>query len=233
MRDFILCHQELFCGLATVGILASAVVSIGLAGIRIRLVTFSRRSVEEAVASVTAEKRRILSFAMLQIVGIICASCYEMCPGDVQLVKAALCAQILSIQNAVLVLDSLVFIEKFRRRARSSLSPDAEFRYFTEECYRDILDAASSEISEKLRERYGVSERDVQTFVEERLSDAAFFRFFGEVLGMCTCLLLIPAILFGRLVGYVLVSVLFGISALAIWEARKARKFKKRQSQRE
>lgn len=86
---------------------------------------------------------------------------------------------------------------------------------------------------EKLKEKYGVSKRDVQTFVEERLSDAAYFRFFGEVLGMCTCLLLIPAILFGRLVGYVLATVLFGVSALAIWEARKAGKFKKRQSQRE
>ena len=151
MKDFILTHQELFCGLTTVGTIASAVASIGLAGIRIRLVSLSRRDVEEAVASVTAGKRRILSFAMLQIVGIICASCYEMCPGDVQLVKAALCALILSIQNAIFVLDSLVFVEKFRRRARSSLSPDAEFRYFTEECYRDILDAASSEISEKRR----------------------------------------------------------------------------------
>lgn len=217
----------------TVGTIASAVVSIGLAGIRIKLVSLSRRDVEEAVASVNTEKWHILLFALLQTVSIICASCYEMCPGNVQLVKAALCAQIQCIMNAVLVLDSLVFIEKFWRRARSSLSPDAEFRYFSEECYRDILDAASSEISEKLKERYRVSERDVRTFVEERLSDAAFFRFFGEVLEMCTCLLLIPAILFGRLVGYVLVSVLFGISALAIWEARKARKFKKRQSQRE
>ena len=229
MRDFILYHQELFCWLTTVGTIASAVVSIGLAGTRIRLVSLSRRDVEEAVVSVTAEKGHILLFALLQTVSIICISCYEMCPGDVQLVKAALCAQILSILNAILVLDSLVFIEKFRRRARSCLSPDTEFRYFTEECYRDILGAASSEISEKLREKYGVSERDVQTFVEERLSDAAFFRFFGEVLGMCTCLLLIPAVLFGRLVGYVLVAVLFGISALAIWEAEKARKYKKRQ----
>lgn len=229
MKDFILTHQGLFYGLTTVGTVTSAVVSIGLAGARIRLVSLSRRDVEEAVASVTVEKGHILLFALLQTVSIICISCYEIYPGDVRLAKAALCAQILSIQNAILVLDSLVFIEKFRRRARSSLSPDAEFRYFTEECYRDILDAASSEISEKLKERYGVSERDVQVFVEERLSDAAYFRFFGEVLGMCTCLLLIPAVLFGRLVGYVLVAVLFGISALAIWEAEKARKYKKRQ----
>lgn len=230
MKDFILTHQALFYGFTTAGTLASAVVSVGLAGIRIRLVSLSRRDVEEAVVSVTAEKGHILLFALLQTLSIICISCYEMCPGDVQLVKAALCAQILSILNAILVLDSLAFIEKLRRRARSSLSPDTEFMYFTEECYRDILDAASSEISEKLKERYGVSERDVQAFMEERLSDAAYFRFFGEVLGMCTCLLLIPAVLFGRLVGYVLVAVLFGISALAIWEARKARKFKKRQS---
>ena len=86
--------------------------------------TLKRRDVEEAVASVTAEKGHILLFALLQTI---------------------------SIQNAILVLDSLVFVEKFRRRVRSSLSPDAEFRYFTEECYRDILDAASSEISEKRR----------------------------------------------------------------------------------
>ena len=177
MKDFILTHQELFCGLTTVGTIASAVVSIGLAGTRIRLVSLSRRDVEEAVVSVTVEKGHILLFALLQTVSIICVSCYEMCPGDVQLVKAALCAQILSILNAILVLDSLAFIEKLRRRARSSLSPDTEFRYFTEECYRDILDAASSEISEKLKERYGVSERDVQAFMEERLSDAAYFRF--------------------------------------------------------
>lgn len=104
MKDFILTHQELFCGLTTVGTIASAVVSIGLAGTRIRLVSLSRRDVEEAVVSVTVEKGHILLFALLQT---------------------------LSIQNAILVLDSLVFVEKFRRRARSSLSPDAEFRYFT------------------------------------------------------------------------------------------------------
>lgn len=136
MKDFILTHQALFYGFATAGTLASAVVSVGLTGIRIRLVSLSRRDVEEAVASVTAEKGHILLFALLQTLSIICISCYEMCPGDVQLVKAALCAQILSIQNAILVLDSLVFVEKFRRRARSSLSPDAEFRYFAEECYK-------------------------------------------------------------------------------------------------
>ena len=105
MKDFILTHQALFYGFATAGTLASAVVSVGLAGIRIRLVSLSRRDVEEAVASVTAEKGHILLFALLQT---------------------------LSIQNAILVLDSLVFVEKFRRRARSSLSPDAEFRYFAE-----------------------------------------------------------------------------------------------------
>lgn len=135
MKDFILTHQALFYGFATAGTLASAVVNVGLAGIRIRLVSLSRRDVEEAVASVTAEKGHILLFALLQTLSIICISCYEMCPGDVQLVKAALCA-LLSIQNAILVLDSLVFVEKFRRRARSSLSPDAEFRYFAEECYK-------------------------------------------------------------------------------------------------
>ena len=131
MRDFILTYQGLFYGLTTVGTVTSAVVSIGLAGIRIRLASLSRRDAEEAVASVTAEKWHILLFALLQTVSIICASCYEMCPGNVQLVKVALFAQILSIQNAVLVLDSLVFIEKFRRRARSCFSADAEFRYFT------------------------------------------------------------------------------------------------------
>ena len=92
MKDFILTHQALFYGFATAGTLASAVVSVGLAGIRIRLVSLSRRDVEEAVASVTAEKGHILLFALLQTLSIICISCYEMCPGDVQLVKAALCA---------------------------------------------------------------------------------------------------------------------------------------------
>lgn len=62
MKDFILTHQALFYGFATAGTLASAVMSVGLAGIRIRLVSLSRRDVEEAVASVTAEKRAHSAF---------------------------------------------------------------------------------------------------------------------------------------------------------------------------